>query len=237
MELRIFEDAGAVATAACELVCTQAVRAVEARGRCSIVLAGGSTPKALYQQLAAHPELPWDKIYLFFGDERSVPPDHPDSNARMARESLTRMAFIPEARVHRIRAELPAPAAAADYEQTLRSLFPAVELPRFDLVLLGLGSDGHTASLFPHTKALAERTAWVVANRVDKLATDRITLSYPVLNAAAHVLFLVAGADKAPALKAVLEGDASLEDIPARGVQPAGQLTFLVDRAAAAQLS
>jgi 6-phosphogluconolactonase len=232
--LQILEDAAAVAAKACELVRTQVVAK---RGRFTLALSGGSTPKALYKLLAEHPELPWADIELFFGDERSVPPDHADSNARMARENLTRMSFVPEARVHRMRAELPASEAAADYERTLRRFFPDAAFPQFDLILLGMGPDGHTASLFPHTAALREQSAWVAANWVEKLSTHRLTLTYPVINAATHVLFLIAGADKAQALKQVLEGDAPIEDIPARGVKPAGQLTFLVDRAAAAELS
>jgi 6-phosphogluconolactonase len=234
--LRIVPDAAAVAREACEIVRTQALEAVAKRERFTLALSGGSTPKALYKLLAEHPELPWGEIQLFFGDERSVPPDHPDSNARMAREALTRMAFVPEARVHRIRAELPAPEAAADYEHTLRTHFPGVAFPAFDLILLGIGPDGHTASLFPHTSALREQQAWVTANWVEKLSTQRITLTYPVLNAASHVLFLIAGADKAAAVKELLEGSAPIEDIPSRGVKPAGELTFLVDEAAAAQL-
>ncbi|HEX5659477.1 MAG TPA: 6-phosphogluconolactonase [Polyangiales bacterium] len=235
--LEVLEDAAAVAQKASELVHHAAIEAVTKRGRFTIALAGGSTPKALYKLLADQPGLPWANIELFFGDERAVPPDHADSNARMARETLTRMAFVPEARVHRIRAELPAPEAAANYEHTLRTFFPHVAFPQFDLILLGMGPDGHTASLFPHTAALREQQAWVAANWVEKLAAHRLTLTYPVLNHAAHVLFMIAGADKAPALKRVLEGDAAIEEIPTRGVKPAGQLTFLVDRAAAAQLS
>lgn len=237
MDLRVVEDAAAVAQAACALVCEQAVAAVAARGRFTLALSGGSTPRALYKLLAEHRELPWGQIELFFGDERTVPPDHPDSNARMARETLTGMAFVPEGRVHRIPAELAPSEAAAAYTQTLREQFPGAGFPSLDLILLGMGPDGHTASLFPHTSALREQSAWVVANHVEKLATDRITLTYPVLNAAAHVLFLIAGADKAPALREVLEGQAPVDDYPSRGVSPAGQLTFLVDRAAAAQLS
>jgi 6-phosphogluconolactonase len=235
--LNVVADAAAVAQEACELVRALAIEAVTKRGRFTIALSGGSTPKALYKLLATHPELPWANIELFFGDERAVPADHPDSNARMAREALTRMPFVPEVRLHRMRAELPAREAAADYEHTLRTFFPGAAFPQFDLILLGMGPDGHTASLFPHTAALREQTAWVTANWVEKLSTNRLTLTFPVINAAAHVLFMIAGADKAPALKQVLEGDAPVDEIPTRGVKPAGQLTFLVDQAAAAELS
>jgi 6-phosphogluconolactonase len=236
MTLTVLDDATAVAEAACEIVCAEAVAAVRERGRFTIALSGGSTPKLLYQLLSKHGELPWSQMQLCFGDERAVPPDHADSNARMAREALTHMPFVPEANVHRIRAELPAREAAADYERQLRALFTDGN-PRFDLVLLGMGTDGHTASLFPHTAALDEQQAWVVANWVEKFKTDRITLTYPVLNAAAQVLFLVAGADKAGPLAQVLEGAQPVAEIPSRGVRPAGRLTFLVDRAAAAGLS
>jgi 6-phosphogluconolactonase len=174
-----------------------------------------------------------------FGDERNVPPDSPDSNARMAREALTGQPFVNQSSVYRIKGELPAEEAAADYEKTLRTLFPGTTtFPGFDLVLLGLGPDGHTASLFPHSAALVDRTRWVAANWVEKFRTHRITLTFPVLNAAAEVLFLVVGEDKAWALKEVLKGTAPVAEIPARGIVPtSGKVTFLVDRAAAAGLS
>jgi 6-phosphogluconolactonase len=157
----------------------------------------------------------------------------------MARENLSGQPFVSQSSVHRIRGELPAEEAAADYESTLRTLFPGTTaFPSFDLILLGLGPDGHTASLFPHSPALAERTRWVAANWVEKFRSHRITLTFPVLNAAAEVLFLVSGEDKAWALKAVLNGDAPVSEIPARGIIPtSGRVTFLVDRAAAAGLS
>lgn len=236
--LHVFDDTEALVEAALDAFSGLAHAAVEKRGRFTVALAGGSTPRALYARLAQRPELPWDRVELCFGDERAVPPDHADSNARMVHETLTHEPFVDPAHVHRMRAELPPAEAAADYEQTLRGLFADAELPRFDLVLLGLGTDGHTASLFPHTKALGERTAWVVDNHVDKLGVDRITLTYPVLNAADRVLFLVTGADKANALRDTLEGTAAIEDVPARGVRPSsGNLMFLVDRAAASALS
>jgi 6-phosphogluconolactonase len=237
-EVQVVDDAAALADTAARSVHDRAWAAVQARGRFTIALSGGSTPKALYRRLASGPPLPWDKVELCFGDERPVGPDDPQSNARMVREALTGHPFIPPDKVHRIEGELPAAEAASRYEQTLRRLFPGTTtFPRFDLVLLGLGPDGHTASLFPHSAALGEQNAWVVANWVEKFHTRRITLTYPVLNAAAEVLFLVSGADKIWALKQVLEGDARVEDVPARGIRPvSGRLTFLVDRAAAAGL-
>jgi 6-phosphogluconolactonase len=235
-EVQVVEDAAALADTAARWVHDRAWAAVQARGRFTIALSGGSTPKALYRRLASGPPLPWDKVELCFGDERPVGPDDPQSNARMVREALSGHPFIPPDKVHRIEGELPAAEAASRYEQTLRRLFPGTTtFPRFDLVLLGLGPDGHTASLFPHSAALGEQNAWVVANWVEKFGTHRITLTYPVLNAAAEVLFLVSGADKSWALKQVLQGDARVEDVPARGIRPvSGRLTFLVDRAAAA---
>ena len=237
-QLRVLESRDAVARTAAQWVHDRAWAAANARGRFTLALSGGTTPRALYQQMAAGPRLPWDRTVFCFGDERNVPPDDPESNARMAREALTGQPFVNQSSVHRIRGELPAAEAATDYEQTLRRLFPgATSFPGFDLVLLGLGPDGHTASLFPHSPALDERAAWVAANWVEKFRTHRITLTFPVLNAAAEVLFLVTGDDKAWALREVLRGTAPVAEIPARGVAPAsGRVTFLVDRAAAAGL-
>ncbi|HUM13734.1 MAG TPA: 6-phosphogluconolactonase [Myxococcaceae bacterium] len=236
--LRVLENPAAVARTAAQWVHDRAWAAANGRGRFTLALSGGTTPKALYRQMAAGPRLPWDRMVFCFGDERNVPPDHPESNARMAREALTGLPFVDQSSVHRIRGELPAEEAAADYEQTLRKLFPGTTtFPGFDLVLLGLGPDGHTASLFPDSPALSERTRWVVANWVEKFRTHRITLTFPVLNAAAEVLFLVTGEDKVWALREVLRGKAPVVEIPARGIAPtSGRLTFLVDQAAAAGL-
>lgn len=237
-ELQVLESQDAVARTAAQWVRERAWAAASARGRFTLALSGGTTPRALYRQMAAGPGLPWDRTVFCFGDERNVPPEHPESNARMAREALTGQTFVSQSSVHRIRGELPAAEAAADYEQTLRTLFPGTTtFPSFDLVLLGLGPDGHTASLFPHSPALTEQAAWVAANWVEKFRTHRITLTFPVLNAAAEVLFLVTGEDKQWALREVLRGSAPVADIPARGVVPtSGRFTFLVDRAAAGEL-
>jgi len=236
--LRVLDSLDAVARAAAQWVHDRAWAAANARGRFTLALSGGNTPRALYRRMADGPRLPWDLTVFCFGDERNVPPDNAESNARMARETLTAQPFVNQSSVYRIKGELPAEEAAADYEQTLRKLFPGTTgFPSFDLVLLGLGPDGHTASLFPHSPALTERTRWVAANWVEKFHTHRITLTFPVLNAAAEVLFLVVGEDKAWALKEVLRGSAPVAEIPARGIVPtAGRVTFLVDRAAAAGL-
>ena len=229
--------------AAAEEFIRAASEAVEKRGRFAVALAGGSTPKSLYALLAANASssLPWSQMFFFFGDERHVPPDHPDSNYRMANESLFSKAPIPPGNVFRMPTENPdADAVAAAYEQTLRNFFSAKpgEFPSFDLILLGMGPDGHTASLFPETAALEERSRLVVANWVEKLKTSRITLTLPVLNAARCVAFLVSGADKAPALHQVLEGDGPGEKYPSKLVQPErGKLIWFVDRAAASELS
>jgi 6-phosphogluconolactonase len=180
-------------------------------------------------------------MFFFWGDERHVPPDNPDSNYRMAKETLLSKAAIPPANIFRIPAENPDASAAADaYEQTLRKFFAVApgEFPRFDLILLGIGPDGHTASLFPETAALEETSRLVVANWVEKLQTNRITFTLPVLNAARCVAFLVSGTDKAAVLHEVLEGNAPAEKYPSKLVRPSeGKLIWFVDRAAASQLS
>lgn len=234
----VVADPAAVAAHAADIVRRCATESASAHGRFTLLLSGGSTPKALYERLAQEADLPWAHTELCFGDERAVPPDHPESNARMVHAALTHQPFVPPSHVHRIRGELPAHEAAKAYEATLRGLFDEVDFPPFDLALLGLGNDGHTASLFPHSPALAERTKWVVAQRVDKLGRERITLTYPALNAARAIVFLVAGADKAEALRAVLEGDQPIDEIPARGIAPPmGTVTFVADAAAAGRLT
>jgi len=234
----VVESPNALADTAAKWIHDRAWEVAGARGRFTLALSGGTTPRLLYARLAAGPRLPWERMEICFGDERAVPPDSPESNYRMVKDTLLRAPGLPPERVHRIRAELPPVEAAREYEQTLRKLFAGTTtFPRFDLILLGLGPDGHTASLFPHTAGLVERQAWVLANWVEKLESHRLSFSFPVLNAATEVLFLVAGADKTWALHEVLQGGATVQDVPARGVQPtAGALTFLVDRAAAAGL-
>jgi 6-phosphogluconolactonase len=235
-EIQIYADHAALVAATVETITRCAVRAIELYGRFTIALSGGSTPRAVYERLGANPDLPWDQIECCFGDERAVPPDHPDSNARMVRESLLRPGFCRPERVHRIPAELPPGQAALAYERTLRALFPGAAWPAFDLMLLGLGLDAHTASLFPRSPALCEHQAWVADNWVETLNAHRITLTFPAINAARHIVFMVAGAGKAPALRAALGEDSDVHTAPARGVRPErGELTYLVDRAAAAR--
>jgi 6-phosphogluconolactonase len=240
--IEIVADPAELAARGAEEFARAAAAAVAARGRFRVALSGGSTPRALYSQLASADlsASPWDRVEFFFGDERHVPSDHPDSNYRMALETLLSKAPIPPANVHRIRGEDPdAAAAALAYEQELRLVFQpsAGELPRFDLILLGMGPDGHTASLFPGSSALHERQRWVAANWVEKFSAHRITLTIPVLNAARAVLFLVAGADKAATLKQVLEGPVDPARLPVQSIQPTGgTVRWLVDRAAGSEI-
>jgi 6-phosphogluconolactonase len=229
--------------AAAEEVVRAANQAVAACGRFTLALSGGSTPKSLYTLLAtnARSSLPWDRTFFFWSDERHVPPTDPDSNYRMAHEAMLSKVPVPAGNVLRVPAEMPDAAAAAEaYEETLRKFFALEpeQVPRFDLILLGMGPDGHTASLFPETAALREKSRLVVANWVEKLKASRITFTLPVLNAARTVAFLVSGTDKAPALKAVLESDASGELYPSKLVRPSGgKLIWFVDRGAASELA
>jgi 6-phosphogluconolactonase len=236
------DDAEAVARAAAEEVVAAAARALAYRGRFTIALAGGSTPRRLYALLADarapfRERIRWDRTHVFFGDERHVPPEHPDSNFRMAREAL--LAHVPVASVHRMLGELADAAAAADgYEAELRRFFgvPAAEgaPPRLDLVLLGLGPDGHTASLFPGSDALDERRRWVVAPFVERQRAHRLTVTFLVLDRAREVLFLVTGTEKAVALAKVFAPPAGEALLPAARVQPdSGAPLWIVDRDAA----
>src|SRR5579859_627873 len=243
LEVRKLTTPQELFSAAAEEVVRSAEEAVAARGRFTIALSGGSTPKNLFTLLAtnARSTLPWDRMFFFWGDERHVPPTDPDSNYRMADEAMLSKIPVAAGNVFRIPTENPDASAAAEaYEQTLRRFFqlgPGA-FPQFDLILLGMGPDGHTASLFPSTVALQEKSRLVVANWVEKLKASRITLTLPVLNAARCIAFLVSGTDKADALKAVLEGDASGEQYPSKLVRPSdGRLIWLVDRAAASGLS
>jgi len=217
--------------------------AIGAQGRFTVALSGGSTPKALYSLLAAsYADFAWHRVFLFFGDERHVPPTDPESNYRMVEESLlTKIKpAIPAENVFRVPAENPdAAAAASDYEAQLRRFFELQpgEFPRFDLILLGVGPDGHTASLFPDSPALDEQSRLVVANWVAKFNTHRITFTFPVLNRAAEVMFMASGAEKADMLHQVLEGK-NIPPLPSQRVQPSdGKLLWLLDEAAAAKLT
>ncbi len=244
-EIRILADGAAIAKRAAQEFIQAAVVAAREKGAFSVSLAGGSTPKALYSLLVIDPALrsqvPWDKIQLFFGDERQVGPGHPDSNFRMATEAMISKAPVKPEQVTRIRGEYPdAEQAALEYEKALREYFKLKdgEYPRFDLVLAGMGNEGHTLSLFPGTKALHADGRIAVRNWVGKLYAERITLTAPAASNAARVIFMVTGVDKAPALKAVLEGPFEPEQLPAQLLQPKnGKLLWLVDTAAGSMLS
>ncbi|HLZ13666.1 MAG TPA: 6-phosphogluconolactonase [Candidatus Acidoferrum sp.] len=242
--IQIFPDVAAIAQHAAAIFTSAAEQAVRDRGVFRVAMAGGSTPKALHALLVAEPfraQLPFEKMQLFFGDERHVPPDHAESNFRMVSETFVSKTPIKPEQVFRIKAELQdAERAALDYEQTLKTQFALKpgELPRFDLMLLGMGNEGHTLSLFPGTTALRDNGRLVVRTWVGKLFTERITCTAPVANNSAAVLFMIAGADKAPALKAVLEGPCEPDQLPSQLIQPAnGKLFFLVDSAAGGMLS
>lgn len=244
-EIRILADGATIAKRAAQEFVQAAATAVRENGSFNVALAGGSTPKALYRLLVddrvLRSQVPWAKIHLFFGDERHVGPGHPDSNFRMATEAMISKAPLRKEQVTRIHGENPdAEEAAREHEQDLRSYFNLEpgKYPRFDLLLVGMGNEGHTLSLFPGTKALHPGERIVVRNWVGKLFTDRITLTAPAANNAALIIFMVTGADKALALKGVLEGPYEPEQLPAQLLQPAdGRLLWLVDAAAGGMLS
>ncbi|HEY6953172.1 MAG TPA: 6-phosphogluconolactonase [Bacteroidota bacterium] len=214
-------------------------RAVAQRGKASLVLAGGETPRRVYQLLALPPlsnMLAWDRCHFYFGDERMVPPDHPDSNFGMARGELFGHLRIPEENVHRIRGEQPPEQAAREYADDLLALFSG-SLPRFDCVMLGVGEDGHTASLFPGTDVLKEKRKNVSALFVPRLNTWRVTLTFPVINNAREILFLAGGARKASIVRKVIESAAPSSEIPATMVRPHdGDLQWFLDAEAASHI-
>jgi len=241
-EIRIFDDleclSWAIATRFEELARLKTIE----KKTLSAALSGGSTPKLLYEIMGSSAfsrRVRWPNVHLFQVDERCVPPDHADSNYRMIRHALLESAGLPEGNFHRMGAERPdREQAAKDYAQDMASVLePAAgAFPRLDVVFLGMGPDGHTASLFPGSAALDEQTAWVVPNFVAKLNAFRLTLTLPVLNAAAHVIFMVTGEDKAATLRAVLEGPQG--HFPAQRIEPArGRVSWFLDLAAAQSLS
>ncbi len=243
--VRVMSDAEAVQRAAAEEFTARTEAAVRARGVGFVALSGGSTPRGLHTMLADptgpfRDRVPWSRLHVFWGDERPVPPDHPDSNYRMAHDTLLRHVPIPPEQIHRIAGQDPDHTRAAErYARELREVFAAHGRleggwPSFDLVILGMGADGHTASLFPGTDAVHERTRLVVATWVAKLGSHRITLTTPVLNRSDAVMFLVTGSDKAESLAAVLGGPPQPEVYPSQAIRPtAGALLWLVDREAA----
>lgn len=236
MMIKVFADLQALSHAAAWLFAEEALRAIEARGRFSVLLAGGETPRLAYEILARPPlrdVVPWEQVHIFWGDERYVPPHDPASNARMARQAFLDHVPIPAAHVHPIPYRCSPRESAVEYENVLRAFFSA-GAPRFDLVFLGLGENGHTASLFPGTSAAAERDRWVTEVYVAEQDLYRVTLTVPIFNRAALVAFIVAGGGKALILRKVLEGALEPRRIPAQLIKPAnGTLLWLVEREAA----
>lgn len=241
---RVGSSAVAVATAAAELFADAAKAAVAARGRARIAISGGSTPKAMFTLLAdpAGPFLksvPWEKLDLYWVDERCVSPTDAESNYRMTNEAMLSKVPLAAERVHRMEGELDPEVAASRYESTLRNTFKleGAETPTFDLILLGMGDDGHTASLFPHTEGINELSRLVIANHVPQKDTWRITLTWPVINQGRQVAFLIEGQEKAQILHEVLQGPYDVETKPSQLIRPAsGKLLYLLDAAAASKL-
>ncbi|HEV2697331.1 MAG TPA: 6-phosphogluconolactonase [Terriglobales bacterium] len=239
-KVEIFGSPQELFHAAAEKFCSLGSGAIKGRGKFTVALSGGSTPRGLHQELATHfaSGLDWSKVFFFWGDERHVPPDNSDSNYRMANETLLSKLPIPPGNIFRVPSEFPdARQAAAKYEQTLQQFFrPEPDsFPRFDFILLGMGPDGHTASLFPGTAALQEKNHLVVGNWVEKLNTFRITFTYPVLNSAACVMFLVNGDEKAEMVRRALKDPTA--NLPCQKVRPDdGELLWYLDKGAALKL-
>jgi 6-phosphogluconolactonase len=234
--LHVVESAAEIASFAADFVVKRAQAAVAERGRFVVALAGGGTPKPVYEQLAS-PEragaVDWDRVHVFFGDERCVPPADEQSNFRMAREALLERVPLPESNIHRILGEVDPEIAAVTCEQQLKRLFRC-ERPSIHLVLLGIGGDGHTASLFPGTAAVRERERLVVAQYVDKMRSWRVTFTPVLLDAAREVLFLAEGSGKADVIREILLGAYQPDVLPSQRVQPhAGHVHWCLDRAAA----
>lgn len=238
-EIKIVSDLSALSRAGADEFTHCAREAIAQRGRFTVALSGGSTPRATFSLIAADQSnpaqrLPWEKIHVFWGDERHVPPTDPQSNYLMAHQTLLSKVAIPPENVHRIPAELDTADAASDYENDLHTFFQPVksEWPRFDLIMLGLGPEGHIASLFPGSPAMNENSRWVVSNWVDKLRADRITFTFPVINHAAEIMFLVGGEDKAEILQRVVRQHE--RGLPAAKIEPvSGRLLWIVDKSAA----
>jgi 6-phosphogluconolactonase len=240
INVEVLSDLDELNIAAARLFVDLAQVAVREKHYFTVALAGGSTPKSLYKLLADENQpfrrqIPWERVHFFWGDERHVPPDADDSNFRMANETLLTPLALSPMNIHRFKSELNANEAAAEYEKVLRCFFSLGkdELPRFDLVLLGMGADGHTASLFPGSPALIEKERLAAAPLVEKFNAHRLTLTPDVINNAANIVFLVAGADKAEILSTVLQGDLESQKYPSQMIRPVrGKLTWLMDNAA-----
>jgi 6-phosphogluconolactonase len=243
MRIEVADTADALSRMVAEQFLRVTSDAIRERGRCAVALSGGSTPKAVYRLLADEPRrsrAAWDQIDVFWGDERHVPPDHADSNYGMAADTLLSAVPVSPKKIHRIRGEIgDAALAAQEYETDIRTAFSEpVAMPRFDLMWLGMGGDGHTASLFPGTAALGERRRLCVENWVPALDAYRITVTLPLINASRVVIVVVSGADKAAMVRRVLDERVTAAPLPAQLVQPTdGELCWMLDRAAASELS
>lgn len=233
----IVQDSQSLAKTAKSIFLDLAEVAIKNRGLFSVALAGGSTPEPLYRALGDEQErVGWQKIHLFWGDERNVPADHPESNFRMVNEALVKKIAIPAENVHRVPAEKSVDEVAATYEEELKEFFRS-DWPRFDLVLLGMGADGHTASLFPHSEGIVDENRWFIANFAPSREVWRLTLTKNAINAARNILILVKGVQKAPMVADVLTGEFNPTEKPIQLIKPiAGQLTWLLDREAASML-
>ncbi|HEY9796742.1 MAG TPA: 6-phosphogluconolactonase [Leptolyngbyaceae cyanobacterium] len=234
--VEVLPDKTALLARSLEVVLAKMQGAIQEQGRCTIALAGGGTPKPLYEAIASQ-DLPWEKIHVFWGDERYVPPDHPDSNQAMARSAWLDKVDIPSANIHPMPTDGATPAADAQkHEVELRDFFgtPEGEFPKLDVILLGIGDDAHTVSLFPHTEALQVQDQLVTVGNKD--GQPRITFTAPLINHAHCVIFLVAGASKRPALAQIFAPDADALTYPARLIQPQGELWWLLDESAGQDL-
>jgi 6-phosphogluconolactonase len=242
MQIAVYPDSDSLSHAAARYIVQVAQESIVTHGRFTFALSGGNTPKKLYGLLGSEPyrdQIDWALVEIFWSDERCVPPDSEDSNFRMAQEVLLSKVPIPSQQIHRMPADAPdRDSASLAYRQEMQRVFGTSVVPRFDLIQLGMGPEGHTASLFPHQPSLHEQTRLVMPVTVPKPPPPRLTFTPPLLNAAIHVLFLVTGADKAEAVQAVLEGDYPPDEYPAKIVNPArGEVTWMLDTAAAPLLS
>lgn len=241
-KIKVFPDIYRFSRAAAEFFVTTAKNIIWEGGVFSVALCGGGTPESIYALLSTEAyssRVDWDKVHVFWGDERLVSPNHIESNYRMARYSLIQPIPLPPENIHRIQGELAPQDAVRHYDAELRAFFGEEALfPRFDLVLLGMGTDGHTASLFPYTEALQEEKAWVVANEIESLNSWRITLTAPAINAAANIVFLATGEAKASRIRDVIEGEYDPQRLPAQLIRPTeGNLIWLLDEEAASLLA
>lgn len=238
--IHIYENPTELSQALAQFFAETAIASVKERGRFSVSLTGGNSPKELYRLLSVSPlkeEIPWSKTFIFWGDERCVPDADPQNNARMSYETLLDHVPVPAENIFRMNGTLPPAESAADYEDQLKAYF-GKETAAFDLILLGMGDNAHTASLFPHTSVLHENTAWVKGLYIDEVKMDRITLTAPFINKARQIAFLLFGASKAKTLQEVLEGEHDIENKPVQLIKPVnGELHWFLDKAAASDLA